>query len=312
MPSLTIITSVKPFVDPHIITLQRNAFQSWKALGPDVDIVVVGEEIGLGQVCQEMNLRRAPAIRRSPGGTPLVSSIYQLGRQASDSPILAYVNADIILLPDFLEGARKAAAAYKKFLVVGQRWDLEVTELLDFSSGYANWLMQSLQVKGVRHHRTGSDYFIFPRDCFTDMPDLTVGRSYWDNWMIYAARRSHWPTIDASESIQIIHQNHDYSHLPQGQSHHRHPETFENIRLGGGTRTAFLLDDANQKLTPTGVEPMPLTWKRFWREVEISPLVWLHSYPLALFTYGLLHPLRALRDFRAWRHNRATGLNVPI
>ena len=176
MPLLTIITSIKPFVDPHIIVLQRNAFQSWKALGPDVDIVVVGDEKGLGEVCAEMNLRRAPAIRRSAGGTPLVSSIYELGRGASDSPLLAYVNADILLLPDFVAGARAALEKYKKFLIVGQRWDLEVNDLLDFSDGYVERLKAQLKSNGGRHHRTGSDYFIFPRECFTDMPDLIIGR----------------------------------------------------------------------------------------------------------------------------------------
>jgi len=312
MAFLTIITSVKPFVDPHIIVLQRNAFQSWKALGPDVDIVVVGVEKGLDEVCAEMNIKHVKSIQRSASGTPLVSSIFELGRNATDSPVLAYVNSDIILLPDFLKGAQEAARKYKQFVIVGQRWDLEVNDLLDFSNGYADRLMAQLKAKGGRHHRTGSDYFIYTRDCYTDMPELIVGRSYWDNWMIYKARRSHWPTIDASEGIQIIHQNHDYSHLPGGQSHHKHPDTFENIRLGGGTRTAFLLDDCTECLTPNGLAPLPWTWKRFWREVEICPLLTVHSYFLAQLTYAILHPVRAYRDFRAWRRNHQASANIPV
>ncbi len=308
MPFLTIITSIKPFVDPHIIKLQRNAFQSWKELGPDVDIVVVGEETGLAEVCQEMGLRRAPAIRRSKIGTPLVSSIFELGRQASTSPILAYINADIIVLPDFLAGARKAAAKYDKFLIAGQRWDLEVTELIDYSSGWQERLWAQVTAKGHRHRRVGSDYFIFPRACYADTPDMTVGRAYWDNWMIYWARRNHWPMIDGSDGIQIIHQNHDYSHLPQGQSHHKHPETFENIRLGGGARTAFLLNDANMRLTPDGIRSMPFSWARLWREVEIFPLLALHSYPLAQAFFSLFHPLKAYRELRA----RQRGQGVVI
>ncbi len=308
MPFLTIITSIKPFVDPHIIKLQRNAFQSWKELGPDVDIVVVGEETGLAEVCQEMGLRRAPAIRRSKIGTPLVSSIFELGRQASTSPVLAYINADIIVLPDFLAGARRAAEKYDKFLIAGQRWDLEVTELVDYSSGWQERLQAQLKSKGHRHRRTGSDYFIFPRTCYTDTPDMTVGRAYWDNWMIYWARRNHWPAIDGSDGIQIIHQNHDYSHLPQGQSHHKPPETFENMRLGGGARTAFLLNDANMRLAPDGIRPMPLSWERFWREVEIFPLLSLHSYPIAQVFYSLFHPLKAYHELRA----RQRGQGVVI
>ena len=294
MPLLTILTSTKPFVDPHIINIQRNAFQSWKALGPEVDIVVVGEETGLAEVCRELGLRRAPDVRRNRGGTPLVSSIFELGRQASSSPWLAYVNADIILLPDFLEGARKAAASFEQFLIVGQRWDLDVPAPIDFSSGWQARLWQRVPAAGQLHRRVGSDYFIFPRACFTDIPDLTVGRAFWDNWMIYWARRNHWPTIDGSAAIQIIHQNHDYSHLPQGQSHHKHPDTFENIRLGGGARTTFVLDDTDKVLTPAGLAPMSMTWKKFWREVEIYPLVTLHSYPLAQAAYALFHPLKAV------------------
>ena len=308
MPFLTIITSIKPFVDPHIIKLQRNAFQSWKELGQDVDIVVVGEETGLAEVCQEMNLRRAPAIRRSPIGTPLVSSIFELGREASTSPVLAYINADIIVLPDFLEAAKRAAQKYDKFLIAGQRWDLEVTELLDYSSGWQERLWARVKSEGKRHRRVGSDYFIYPRACYTDTPDMTVGRSYWDNWMIYWARRNHWPTIDGSEGIQIIHQNHDYSHLPQGQSHHKHPETFENIRLGGGARTAFLLNDTNMKMTANDIVPMPLSWSRFWREVEIFPLLGLHSYPLAQAAYALFHPVNAYRDLRARQHGQKPSI----
>jgi len=307
MPLLTIITSVKPFVDPLIINLQRNAFQSWKQLGPEVDIVVVGDEIGLAEVCQEMNLRRAPTIRRNRGGTPLVSSIYELGRQASATPLLAYINADIVVLPDFVEGARKAAENYEKFLIMGQRWDLDVTEPIDFSEGWQTRLWQQVQTRGKRHRRVGSDYFIFPRNCFLNIPDLTVGRAFWDNWMIYWARRNHWPAIDGSDGIQVIHQNHDYSHLPQGQSHHKHPDTFENVRLGGGSRTTFLLDDADKKLTTTGIVPMPLTWKKFWREVEIFPLVTLHSYSLAQATYALFHPLKAYKDLRAWGRTQKAG-----
>jgi hypothetical protein len=308
MPFLTIITSVKPFVDPHIVTLQRNAFQSWKALGPEVDIVVVGEETGLAEVCQEMGLRRAPAIRRSKIGTPLISSIFELGRQASTSPVLAYINADIIVLPDFLEGAKRVAEKYDKFLIAGQRWDLEVTELIDFSSGWQERLWSQVKSQGHRHRRVGSDYFIFPRTCYTDTPDMTVGRAYWDNWMIYWARHNRWPMIDGSEGIQIIHQNHDYSHLPQGQSHHKHPETFENIRLGGGARTALLLNDANMRLTSNDILPMPLSWSRFWRAVEIFPLLSLRSYPLAQAAYALFHPQKAYHDFRAWQHGQKTGV----
>jgi len=44
----------------------------------------------------------------------------------------------------------------------------------------------------------GSDYFISPRDCFTDIPEFAIGRSGWDNWMIYHAIELGMPAVDAS------------------------------------------------------------------------------------------------------------------
>ena len=128
---------------------------------------------------------------------------------------------------------------------------------------------------------------------------MAVGRAGWDNWMIYEARRRKWPCVDATPSIQIIHQSHDYSHLPGGQAHYRLPESFENVRLGGGRRTVFTLQDANRQLVDGKIRRMPLSWTGFWRQVETFPLVSLGSYPLAQAAYAIFHPWKAYAEFRA-------------
>src|SRR5512144_1455865 len=103
MHFLTIFTAPKPFTDPHIATIQRNAIQSWCHLGSEVEVVLVGEETGLAENAAQFGLRHLPQVERNELGTPLVSSIFSLARQASNSPLLAYVNADVMLLPDFLQ-----------------------------------------------------------------------------------------------------------------------------------------------------------------------------------------------------------------
>jgi hypothetical protein len=104
--------------------------------------------------------------------------------------------------------------------------------------------------------------------------------------------------VDASPSVTVIHQNHDYSHLPGGQPHYKLPETDENVRLAGGKRTIFELPDASHILRSGDLHRPAFSWKRFWREVEIFPLVKLHSYPLAQAFYFLFHPQKAYREFR--------------
>jgi hypothetical protein len=303
-PLLTIFSAPKPFTDPHIRTIQRNAIQSWLALGPDVQVILIGEEEGLAETAAELGVTHLSEVRRNSSGTPLVSSMFDLARQVNDSPLLACINADILVLPNFLEGARQAAELRSQFLLVGQRWDLDVRAELDFGGeGDLNWLsclQADLLTRGRLHTRGGSDYFIFPRICFREIPDFAIGRAGWDNWMIYEARRRGWACVDATETIQIIHQDHDYAHLPQGQAHYRLPETFENVRMAGGRRTIFTLIDTDSRLVDGKICPAVRTQGKFWRDVETFPLVWLKSYPLAQVTYVIFHPKRAMWDFRKW------------
>jgi hypothetical protein len=306
--TLTLFSAPKPFTNPHIGTIQRNAIQSWLALGPQVQVILIGEEAGLGEAAAELGALHLPQVRRNPTGTPLVSSIFELAYQASDSPLLAYINADILVQPNFLSGACQAAQLREQFLLVGQRWDLDVRTPMDFGAGWVDRLQTDLAARGRLHSRGGSDYFIYPRQCFTNVPDFAIGRAGWDNWMIYEARRQGWPCVDATETIQIIHQDHDYSHLPQGQAHYRLPETFENVRIAGGKRTIFTLIDTDYRLKNGELLRAASNPKKFWRDVETFPLIRLHSYPLAQLTYAIFHPSRAWFDLRVWLKAALTKL----
>lgn len=300
MSLMTIFTAPKPFVHPHIAMIQRNAIRSWLQLGSEVQVVLIGGEAGLAEAAEELGVLHLPQVKRNAQGTPLVSSIFELARQVSDSPLLTYVNADVLLFPDLLQAARQVQQQAERFLIVGQRWDLAVKQPLDFSDGWQRRLLEQVKTEGRLHPRGGSDYFVFPRCCFETIPDFAIGRAGWDNWMIFEGRWRGWKVVDATGAITIVHQDHDYSHLPQGQTHYRLPETVENVRLAGGERAIFNLLDANSCLMDGKLRPFPLCWKKFWREVEIFPLVGLHSFGLAQISYAIFHPLRAYSQVRAW------------
>jgi hypothetical protein len=302
MPFLTLFSAPKPFTNPHIRLIQRNAIQSWRALGADVQVILIGVEEGVEETAHEFGACYLPQVERNSQGTPLVSSMFDLARQHSDSPLLAYVNADILLMPDFLQTARLVCQQAEHFLIVGQRWDLEITTPLAFEPGWEEELQEQIRQRGRLHPRGGSDYFIFPRHAFMDMPAFAVGRAGWDNWMLYEARQRGWKLIDATGTIDIVHQEHDYSHLPGGQPHYRQPETFENIRLAGGRiYTRFTLEDTNTRMHAGSLVRRPLTWKRLVRELEIFPMVRLHSKRLARLTEALVHPKRVYAELRARR-----------
>src|SRR5512140_2387484 len=107
MPLITLFTAPKQFTNPHIAMIQRNAILSWTKLGPEVEVVMVGDEAGMAEFAAETGVSHLPQVRCNAHGTPLVSSIFQLGREVSASPLLAYANADVLFLPDFIEAAKR-------------------------------------------------------------------------------------------------------------------------------------------------------------------------------------------------------------
>ena len=218
MPLITLFSAPKPFTDPHIAMIQRNAIQSWKMLGEDVEVLLLGDETGLKEAAQELGVRWIPELERNSDGTPLISSMFKKAVNNGQGKLMAIVNADIILLPDFVETAQIIAKQGRPFLLMGQRWDLEIRKPLSFTGDWQSDLCRVLQQEGKLHKSKGSDYFIFPRDAFPHFPKFAIGRAGWDNWTIYHARKEGWMVIDATEAITVIHQQHDYSTCRAGRS----------------------------------------------------------------------------------------------
>ncbi len=300
MAYLTIFTAPKPFTDSHIGCIQRNAIMSWVALGPEVQVILIGDEPGMEEAAGETGAVHLRHVERNEHGTPLVSSVFTLARGYDQAPFLAYVNSDILLFDDFLEATRAAAASDRPFVIVGQRWDLDVEEALDLMPGWQARLRNDARSTGHLHPAGGSDYFAFPRECYADVPPFAIGRAGWDNWMIYHARKQGWRVIDATSSVLIVHQSHDYGHLPGGLPHYRLPESERNVELAGGRRVIFSLQDATHQLVDGRVRPRPLGWAGLVRGVETFPILTLGSPGLAQFIYSLVHPVRAFRELRGW------------
>ncbi len=133
MSNITIFTAPKAFSDPHINIIQRNAVRSWKMLGPDAEILLIGDESGIKEEARHLGVGHIPDVEVNSLGTPLVSSIFSLARHASTSDHLIYLNADIILLPDTLKIIQQINQGNEDFLIVGRRWDLDLNSEIAFN-----------------------------------------------------------------------------------------------------------------------------------------------------------------------------------
>jgi hypothetical protein len=270
MSLITLFSAPKPFTDPHIAMIQRNALRSWTLL-PEVEIILLGNEEGIVQTAREFGVRHVPNVKCNENGTPLISSMFELARQNNNDKLLCIVNADIILMPDIIAAAKQVMKLQDEFVLLSQRWDLDVSMPLDLGAGWEHQLGEMVRTQGQLHRPAGSDFFLFPKSCYQDVPDFTIGRAGWDNWMIYKACKEKWPVIDCTPSVMIVHQNHDYRHLPGGKSHYEHPDTNENIRLAGGpANVRYTVVDSTHQLVDGKLTRPKTTYLRFMRRVELS------------------------------------------
>ena len=49
--------------------------------------------------------------------------MFQLARENSESDLLCIINADTLLMPDFVEAAKQTMKLKEKFVLLSQRWD---------------------------------------------------------------------------------------------------------------------------------------------------------------------------------------------
>ncbi len=258
---LTFLTSPKPFRG-HIGIIQRNAIQSWKLVHPGAEVIIFGDEEGAEEAARGLGVRHMPRVKRNALGTPYLASILDGARELTGSALLCYVNCDIILLSDFRAALERLEVLNSSFLMAGQRWDTEVTEPLDFSrSDWQDVLRQRAFTANRRRAPRWIDYFVFSRDLYAQkIPPLVIGRAGFDNWMMWYARSAGAHVIDASQVVAAIHQNHDYSHHPEGEKGiYEGEEVRQNVAYMQGGRYATL-ENATHRLTPRELRPNYYHW----------------------------------------------------
>ena len=295
MAFLTIFTAPKPFTNPHINIIQRNALQAWKSL-PEVEVLVIGDEPGIPETAGEMDLRNVQKVDRDEKGIPTVRSVMEIGHANTSTPFLCYANADMILMSDLLVATHQVSKQVKDFLMVGQRWDLDLTEPFDFGQNWEVNLRLRVKQEGKFYSPWGIDYFVFPRQLYNEVPDFTIGRPAWDNWMVYHARTTWGMALDATRSVMVVHQNHDYSHLPGNKPPYGSDVAKTNLAKAGGRRCVYNILDTNRELVSGRIRRPKFYLARLLRRIE-----WL-------FITDNLASRRAQIGFRVQKMQRSLGV----
>ncbi len=258
---LTLFATPKPFRG-HIGIIQRNAIESWKMLRPKCEIILFGDEEGAGETAREFGLRHEAFVERNEHGAKFLRHIFKRAQEIARHPLLCYANCDILLPSAFLRAAERLTAWRQNFLMVGQRWDLDISGRLNFSD--PEWelrLVEQARKHGRQRPVEWIDYFAFPRGLFQEIPAMVIGRVGWDNWLLWRAGSLGYPVVDVSAVVTAVHQNHDYAYHPQGEAGVWYgQEAQRNIELAGGPAHLHSIENASHRLTERGLERKAFHW----------------------------------------------------
>jgi hypothetical protein len=286
---VTFFATPKPF-QGHIDVIQRNALRSWQLIHPDAEILLFGNDQGAAEVCRELGIRHVPEVRRNQHGTKYLASIYEQAQELAQHELLCHVNCDILLVDDFRLALEKIAAQFQRFLMAGQRWDVDIREPIDFQSENWSAKLRTLALQTDRQRPPHwIDYFAFRKGLYAQqIPPFVVGRPGWDNWLLWYARSSGAELIDASSVVRAVHQNHDYGYHPDGEKGvWEGEEAQENYKLLDQNRKFHTLENATRLLKTDGLYP---NYRHWWVQAKRNAYAALN--PAWFHFLNLSRPLR--------------------
>ncbi len=293
---LTFFTTAKAFKG-HNGIIQRNALKSWTLVHPQAEVILFGDDEGAARAAEDLEIRHEPYTEKNEAGSNRMDYMFGRAQAIARNDVLCYSNCDILFLDDLCVALEQVLAAHREFLMVGRRWDTEITTPCDFANRDWQKQVREFALRSKRR-RTPDwiDYFVFTRGLFADLPPLVVGRVFWDNWTVWKALDAGKPVVDASRAVLAVHQNHDYGHHPAGKAGVWYgEEAGQNYRLAGGWKHLRTIADASEVLREGGLKAnRARQWsgmKRYLRQAGrfVFYRVWR---PVWFALLGVTRPLR--------------------
>lgn len=233
---------------PDAVWRQSNAVGSWLRAVPGATVYVVGDDSAREFAEQRagQGVHYLGDVETTEQGVPLLDDMLTELAAVTEDGVFAFVNADIVLTPGLARVLDAACAAFglgDPFLVIGQRFDVPLSEAIDFGVGHgggvdvdgqaSSWVDVVARLESsdsaFLNNKYYKDYFVFPRSLFqynneeeegddgsVTVPPLVVGRAGVDDWIVKAALLSGSPVIDASGAATAYHQIHTYTHVTGG------------------------------------------------------------------------------------------------
>jgi hypothetical protein len=282
---LTIFACPKPFTDPHIAMIQRNAIRSWTLLDVKPQIILFGTESGVAELCRELGLEHVPDVARNEFGTPLLNDVFAKAEQRTTGRYLCYVNADIILMSDFSRAVRSLSGFRQRvkmpggrFMLGGRPWEVPITAPLEFGPEWEADMRRLVNNCGELRSDWACDYFVFPKGMWKNLPPFALGRVRFDNALLFLCRRRGGWLVDATRAVTALHQRHGYPARLGGDMYLKNPEGLRNEELAGGEERLLTWSNATHRYTPDGLRFFLWGFRSGWNPRLLVGKGWYRSF----------------------------------
>ncbi|XP_069134372.1 uncharacterized protein [Argopecten irradians] len=206
-PLITLFTSWKTF--PERYGVYNNTLRNWPSLRPYANIVLFTNDT-IQDEYQQLGWTVLPLKRSIKGGAVLKYMFMEAMELYPNSKLFGFSNGDLLFTGSFIDTlqaiTKSSSLVNKTYMVVGRRMDkTKIT-----SEEARSW--PSITKAGKRGTLMpptyGIDYFITtPNYHWRNVPEVQIGRYYYDNWIVYDARRNGCVVIDATKSLLAVHQD---------------------------------------------------------------------------------------------------------
>jgi hypothetical protein len=213
---ISFFANVRPFVG-EFADIQRVAITSWLETHRSVEVIILGDVEGALDVAMDMGVGWVQGVATNDRGTELVSDIWRQGVAEASNKWICALNSDNVVGADIV-AAVEALKEVERPFIVGQRLDVDRDD----------------PENATLHPPCGVDWFLFRAGTvpFEDIPPFAVGRTLYDNWLVWAAINKWGMTvIDATSDVTVIHINHGFPEYGGKQQMIESDEKAENTRI---------------------------------------------------------------------------------
>lgn len=223
---ITFFTIPKAFAGPFAVKM-NNAIKSWTLLKPRPEIMLFGHEKGIDKAARRFGCIQKSLAMHKEFGIPLINRTFKRAQKNAKTSLMCFANTDIILTQDFMSAVERVSQKFTGFLMVGCKTDVDIDFKIDFAEDWEPKLRDYVSRKSKLHSPTGIDYFVFTKGLYVDIPPFMIGRTAWDNWLVWHILQRNIPVIDVTGGVLAVHQHRHWLREKRG------PAYDYNRRLAG-------------------------------------------------------------------------------